>query len=655
MRSIFRKGEEELNWLLNLQKTYENNAKLAGKFERNRFGREYALIPVSHTTQSAHVEVLLNLRGELLEARPVLKEEANTIIPCTEDSASRTSKPVPYPLFDKLQYVAGDYEQYCEPVKDNPHPLYLNQLREWCESPDAHPKVQSVYAYLSKGTLIHDLIEHKVLWTDASGRLLDKWTQEAEQLYGEKKEIFKALAGEQSSAFVRFAVEKPGEAESRIWRDPSVQDAYIRYVERQQAEKDLCFVTGEWEPCVDKHASRIRSSGDKSKLISANDSAGFTYRGRFKESREAAAIGFKASHQAHNALKWLIERQGFNLGGRMFVIWGTDDPDVPSFMESSFALYDEADLEEEEMERGDVTYREFADRVRKSMNGYRANLKQDAQVIIMVLDAATTGRMSVVYYRDMDKELFLDRLEKWHLSCFWRHQYGRTKEGKPFAFIGAPSVRDIAFAAYGPRVDERLEKGMPERLLPSILDGLPIPRDIVHCAVNRASNPVSMEPWEWEKTLSITCALVNKSKNGVYDVSLDVKNDDRDYLFGRLLAIADVLERSALGPEEKRATNATRFMNAFAQHPARTWKTIQSSLVPYQARLGTRATRYTRLLDEVLSMIKPEDFNNKPLAETYLLGHGAQRHALYQKRTDKNGTEAVAVDTSEDEMMDEEE
>lgn len=643
-----------MNWLLNLQKTYENNADLVGQFERNRFGREYALIPVSHTTQSAHVEVLLNLKGDLLKATVVPKDEANTIIPCTEDSASRTSAPVPYPLFDKLQYVAGDYEQYCGELKGTPHADYLNQLRAWCESPNAHPKVKSVYAYLSKGTLIHDLIEHKVLWTDAEGKLLDKWSPDAEKLHGERKDIFKVLAGEQASAFVRFAVEAPGQAEARLWRDSSVQEAYIRHVEQQQAEKDLCFVTGQWEPCVDKHASRIRSSGDKSKLISANDSAGFTYRGRFKESREAATIGFKASHQAHNALKWLIERQGFNLGGRMFLVWGTDSPDMLSPMESSFSLYDEDSLEAEEIERGDVTYREFAERVRKAMNGYRANLKQEAQVIIMMLDAATTGRMSVVYYRDMDKEQFLNRLEKWHLTCFWRHHYGRTADGKAFTFIGAPSVRDIAFAAYGSRVDERLEKGMPERLLPSILDGLPLPRDIVQCAVNRASNPVSMEPWEWEKTLSIACALVNKSKNGVYDVSLDTTDHDRNYLFGRLLAIADVLERSALGKEEKRATNATRYMNAFAQHPFRTWQVIQSSLQPYQARLGTGATRFTRLIDEVGDMFQTEDFCDKPLNGRYLQGLYSQRHALYQKRTDKNGTEDGAQD-GEAEIMDEEE
>ncbi|MFP3361001.1 type I-C CRISPR-associated protein Cas8c/Csd1, partial [Planococcus sp. SIMBA_143] len=84
-------------------------------------------------------------------------------------------------------------------------------------------------------------------------------------------------------------------------------------------------------------------------------------------------------------------------------------------------------------------------------------------------------------------------------------------------------------------------------------------------------NPISMETWEWEKTLSITCALARKSlleKKEEWNVALDQENNNRDYLFGRLLAVADVFERRALGKEEKRATNAIRYMNSFAQQPA---------------------------------------------------------------------------------------
>lgn len=639
-----------MSWLMRLKMTYDNNEGRVGQFESNRFGREYALIPVSHTTQSSHIEILLNIKGELIGADVVEKENANTIIPCTEDSASRTSAPVPYPLFDKLLYVAGDYVQYCGEVKGTPHADYMKQLREWCESPDAHPKVQAVYTYLSKGTLISDLIEWKRLWKDANGKLLDKWTPEAEKLHGEKPAIFRVLAGDQNAAFVRFAVEVQGQAESRLWRDPSVQQAFIRYIERQQTESELCYATGKREPAVDKHASRIRSSGDKSKLISANDSSGFTYRGRFRDSREAATISFSTSHKAHNALKWLIERQGVNMGGRVFVVWGTDDPDAPDPHESSFSLYDED--AQEVLENGDPTRKEFAERIRKALNGYRSKLKyHENAIVIMALDAATTGRMSVVYYRDMEKEMFLDRLEEWHLTCYWLHRYAKNKEGQPMIFPGAPATRDIAFAAYGSRVDEKVEKGLVERMLPCIVDRQPIPKDIVRNAVSRASNPVAMENWEWEKTLSIACALVNKTMKGEYEVSLDTANEDRNYLFGRMLAIADVLERSALSKEERRATNAIRYMNAFAQHPARTWGVIQKSLQPYQARLGTKGIRHNRLLDEVGSMLNPEDYTDKPLSGLYLLGFYSQRHELYKKKTDNDGMDVAAIDDDADDEM----
>src|SRR5690606_24261954 len=101
------------------------------------------------------------------------------------------------------------------------------------------------------------------------------------------------------------------------------------------------------------------------------------------------------------------------------------------------------------------------------------------------------------------------------------------------------------------------------------------------------------------------------------------------------LAIADVLERNALDPDEKRATNAIRYMNAFAQHPMRTWTIIQSNIQPYQARLGTRLRYYNALLDEVGAMLKPEDFTDKSLSGLYLLGFYSQRYELYKSRKQK--------------------
>lgn len=98
-----------MTWLKNLYDTYENNRHLIGKFGRNATGKEYTLIPISHTTQSAQIEVSLDSKGNFVSANVVEKSDSSTIIPCTEVSANRTSAPVPHPLCDKLVYVAGDY------------------------------------------------------------------------------------------------------------------------------------------------------------------------------------------------------------------------------------------------------------------------------------------------------------------------------------------------------------------------------------------------------------------------------------------------------------------------------------------------------------------------------------------------------------------
>ncbi|WP_433922696.1 type I-C CRISPR-associated protein Cas8c/Csd1 [Paenibacillus taichungensis] len=638
-----------MSWLANLSKTYDDHAEVVGQFEMKKSGKEYALIPISHTTQTAHIEVHLNEKGNIVNAKVVEKNDGSTIIPCTEASASRTSAPVPYPLFDKLAYVAGDYTQFCGEAKGTPYQDYLIQLKAWCESPFSHPRVQSVLRYVSKGTLIADLVSRGILHVDSQGKLLEKWIAGPGDQEGKKPDIFNVIASDQSGAFVRFAVDIPGEPESRLWRDASVQQSFIQFYEMSLQDKDICFVTGDYLPVADKHASRIRHSGDKSKLISANDSSGFTYRGRFRSSRDAAVVSYEASQKGHNALKWLIDRQGTTIDGKVFLVWGSTSLDLPEPQEDTFSLWDEDD--EEATVSGDTTHKEFALQIRKAIGGYRYDGEYNSkhEVTLMTLDAATPGRMSIMYYRSLDQNEYLDRITAWHESCYWIHRYKKNKNDKPVSFIGAPATKDIAFAAYGPRASEKVIKGLMERMLPCIIDQRPIPLDIVRSSIHRASNPVGMDNWEWEKTLSITCALVNKKEG--YGVSLNTETTDRSYVFGRMLAIADVLERSALGKEEKRATNAIRYMNAFAQRPGRTWSIIQSNLQPYQARMGTGARYYNSLLDEVGDKLQLEDFTDKPLTGLYLLGFYSQRNDLYTSKKDKDA--AVALDNDDENQLNE--
>lgn len=626
-----------MSWLLHLYETYEANLDQVGKTVKKRGDREYTLLPVSHTTQNAHIEVIIDEDGDFLEARVLEKE--STVIPCTEESASRSgSKVAPYPLHDKLSYVAGDFVKYGGQIKNPdevPFDKYISNLEEWAHSPYATEKLKYIYTYLRKGQLIEDLVAARIIKLDENDQLIEKWDKKYEERLGEKPPIFSSGAAETSSAFIRFNVITPDSPED-VWKDKTMFDSFIAFYNQKLGEQDVCFVTGEIRPSTDRHANKIRHAADKAKLISANDNSGFTFRGRFKTSKEAVSISYEVSQKAHNALKWLIHRQGKTIDERIFLVWGNDNDPVPNTDE------DIVDMERHlgrESEREPDTDKPYAEQVKRAIDGYRNDLTYQAEVNILVLDSATTGRMAVLYYRHLNKELYLNRLEKWHKSCAWEHRYRRDEE-KFISFYGAPATKDIAFAAYGPRASNKIVKGLMERIIPCIVDERTVPRDIVRSAFHRASNPVSMERWEWEKTLSIACALIRKmllEQKEEWNVPLNTESRDRNYLFGRLLAVADVLERGALGKDETRSTNAIRYMNSFAQNPGRTWKTIQASLQPYQAKLGTKATYLSKLIDEIADQFEEGEFNSVSLTEQYLLGFYSQRRELYKKKEeDKN-------------------
>lgn len=115
----------------------------------------------------------------------------------------------------------------------------------------------------------------------------------------------------------------------------------------------------------------------------------------------------------------------------------------------------------------------------------------------------------------------------------------------------------------------------------------------------------------------------------------------RSYLYGRLLAVADVLEYSAMPKEEKRPTNAKRLMTKFSERPYTTWKIIDESLMPYRARLGGRALRFEKELQEIMNQFKSEDFaDNHPLEGEYLLAYYTEQSELWNRAsTEENEKE----------------
>lgn len=619
-----------MSWIEKLYKTYENSTTAIG--DKND---ETPLLPVSHTTQNAQITIAIDGAGKFIRALLVPKPEARTIIPATEASAGRTNGPVPHPLCDKLQYVAADYENYGG-TKQSCYSDYAKQLSEWCASPFSHTKVCAVRDYVRAGQVIADLIKEKILHVGDDGKLKSKSDVEKSDVPG----IFKLLQGdnEQADAFIRFSVETPGDPQSDLWSTPSVWDSWSQYYETLKTDKGLCFVTGEEAFLADQHPAKIRNSGDSAKLISSNDLSGFTFRGRFTTADEVCGVGFKVTQKAHSALRWLIARQGRRDGDQAVVAWAVSGANIPDPLADTFSLLFGSGEETPVTEDG-YTAQHLGTQLSKLIGGYSVKLGATDDVVVIVLDSATPGRMAIRYYRELTSSEFLERVQTWHRGCCWRQYFGKDR-----IFVGAPAPRDIAETAYGRRLDDKLRKATVERLLPCIVDGAPIPRDLVESCIRRASNRNGIEAWEWEKALGIGCALFRKlnEKEG-YGMALDESRKTRDYLYGRLLALADGLEQWALSKAgEDRQTNAARLMQRFADHPYSTWRTIELSLAPYKARLGGQSQKRQASIDKVHSMFDPaEDYtSDKKLSGEFLLGYHCQRAEFRKAKPDPNSSDS---------------
>lgn len=639
-----------MSWIEKLYQTYENNTDNIGDKKDKT-----PLLPLFHTTKKrAHVEIILNGYGSLKRAFVIPEDTAKTILPATEKSAGRTSGCAPHPLADQLQYIASEYKQYGGSKKHYCEE-YKNLLKEWAESEHANQKVKAVYRYISKGTLISDLVSEKVLHVDENGKLLSSW----KGIRDDKPDIFKALGQgqKQTDSFIRWSVEFSGDPSSELQYDKTVWQSWIDYYLSTRSKNIFCYVSGEsisgepkYQP--EQYPRMIRSDNDGAKLISSNDTSGFTYRGRFTDEYQVCGVDVAVAQKAHNALRWLIARQGKNVfyvknePKLAFVAWAVSAADVPDPLADSDDLLSdisiETEMEKTEKKSFGFTAQEFGVRLSKYLSGYSVKPGKTDEIIVMGIDSATPGRMAVTYYRELTGSDFLKRLESWHKGCAWLQRFSKDK-----IFFGAPAPKDVAQAAYGTKdgdlikVDDNLQKTTVERLIPCIIDSIPLPWDIIDSCIKKATQRQSLPDWAWQKTLGIACGLYRyyfKEKED-FTMGLDRERKTRDYLYGRLLAVADCMEGYALKlSNEGRQTNATKLMQRFAERPCSTWKTIELALVSYKARLN-RTNKYDKELDDIHGLFTDVSgyASDDPLSGEFLLGFHCQRLELF-KSTQGNTT-----------------
>ena len=594
--------------------TYDCHSDQAGK---QSIKYPVALTPIAHVIQNAQIEIILDEHGEFVQAKSVPKDDSKTIIPATEASAGRTSSACAHPLSDQLFYIA--------PYGGNKYEMYLNQLRSWAESEFSHPKVRAILAYIESGTIVDDLADENIIELDESGKPLSKYDK----------------------YMIRWRVMNTGDNDA-CYKDTSLFDAFIGHYSslQNEAPKKLCMISGKDERITESHPKGTVASAYGAKLISANDSSNFTYRGRFTDSQQAATIGYETSQKAHNALAWVAANQGIMIGGRTFVCWSPRG-DASLFKDSGTLAPSYSD--EEEKKDFPATPTDYKADLKKALSGWQDKLPAEDDIVIASFDAATTGRLSITYYNELKGSDFLNRLAFWKEHCYW-------SSGK-FGYQ-SPSIWEIVKCAFGTEqngklsVDDRVMREQAQRLFHCVIDQAPIPQDIVTSLTRKASAPLAYDDSKThnhKKVLFTACAVIyayrTVTKKEEWKMALEKNKKDRSYQFGRLLAVMEKVERDTYDRDEKREPNAIMLQSAFYERPFHTAYTIDGRLEPYFSKLSdispAKECYYKNLIGEIVEQLSNFDSKdlNRRLEDSYLLGYYLQRNELYAKKENNNEEE----------------
>ena len=599
------------------QKAVETYNRMEGLAGAESEERKAVLAPVGFITTGVKIAITLTENGEFVKAEPITdtfvdgkgklqKREKKIIIPVTEKSAGRTSsaKSSPHPLCDKLMFICPEYKES--------YAAYLSQLEEWCNSEYACSEIKAILEYVKKGIVRADL---------------------------------SSLGGVKDDDFVCWRVLSDNCAEPEdVWKNRTVINSYINYCQSQadaSAEKALCYVSGEYAAPARQHLKGVVPFAGNAKLVSANDKANFTYRGRFTDDSEALTMGFISSQKAHNALKWIVSNDGFSFGGRLIVCW---TPKGKKMLNPTVSLFPKFSGAGE-----NPTPTNYRDILAKTVLGYKKELDLTDETVTAIFDAATSGRLSVCYYSEMAAYDFLERLRFWDETAAWLH---------PVFGVTSPALKNIVDAAYGvlrkeneiqkTETDEKVLSEAMQRLLLCRLERSPFPADIMRCAVQKCS---SLQLYDNDgksknrnEQLFTSCAIIKKYRYDRFKeewiMALEPEKKNRSYQFGRLLAVLEKAERDAFDSDEKREPNAMRMQTLFVKRPMYAAKLIIEQLKnAYYPRLKPGArNRYDKLIGEIMLVISgcPEGEAGKPLGEEYLMGYYLQKNALYTKKNNDN-------------------
>jgi CRISPR-associated protein Csd1 len=206
---------------------------------------------------------------------------------------------------------------------------------------------------------------------------------------------------------------------------------------------------------------------------------------------------------------------------------------------------------------------------------------------------------------------------------------------------------------------KRFSKNVKKELIECMFGNHNLPTSLLWSAFHRVTRPMGYSSiLAWSRNFEVACSLWKKhfiQERTTVTMELDVTRTDRDYLYGRLLALADNFESGALhrrGISDTRPTNAVKLMSNFAAKPYSTWGNLWKQLTPYIKSSNVKTLKVAKLfqddVDDVMGLFRDGEYdNNDALSPLFLLGYSSQRRSLKERIAAKKTAEVTEENKGE--------
>lgn len=448
-----------------------------------------------------------------------------------------------------------------------------------------------------------------------------------------------------------FAVFRLEDDRWRLHERPAVAAAWTSYCDAQAAGEVVgrCAVTGEEGPLARLFPQVTGVPGAQSagaSLVSFNLQSFESYG---KSQGYNASVSEAAAFNAGSALRYLYADRDHRvrIGETTVVFWA----DRPAPVEDKIVL---TMLDPDELDRT-AEDQETAKEVRAALENMERGLPLtgvDVKTRYFVLGLApNAARLAVRFFETSTLGRMADN-------------FGAYLRDVSMADVRARSLRTLLLQTAPMGSSDQLPSTLVNGCMNAMLTGRAFPQALYYEVLSRMrSDHARRNSWDiGQRAALLKACLVRKARlevensngrNGVdnersLDVNLDKERTNRGYVLGRLFAVMEHAQRSALG--EVSATIRDRYIGAASTTPARVFPHLLHNTQHHLSKLSKfnygLYVKFEKANDEIMGKLDgpvlfPKTLDAEDQGE-FFVGYYQQRVDLWKKHNDEADAEADA-------------